>query len=191
MSIEKITARILQEAQDEAAALAAKAAGEQEAMLEKAKEEAAGLTLELKQKAQRDAAVLKERRKSVAELEARKLRLTSKQELIEEAFDKAAEDLANMEPAQYKEFILSLLAPYRKQVGEIILNERDKKNLSRELMLELADSPMAVAEETADIKGGFILCQGCVSINASIEKLLEQERQEITAQIADTLFSER
>lgn len=189
MSIEKITARILQEAKDEAAALAAKAAEEQSVLLQNAREEAAALTLNRQQKAQTDARVLKERRQSVAELEARKLHLAAKQDLIEEAFEKAADSLANMEPAEYKAFILSLLEPYRNQVGEIILNERDQKRLSRELRLELSDSPLAVAEETADIKGGFILCQGCVSINASIEKLLEQARGEITAQIAETLFS--
>ena len=80
MSVEKITARILQEAQDEAAALKAKAEAERDAMLQKAKDEAAMQTLTMQQKAQTDALLLKERRKSVAELEARKLRLSAKQE---------------------------------------------------------------------------------------------------------------
>ena len=51
MSVEKITARILQEAQDEAAALKAKAEAERDAMLQKAKDEAAA-----KQKQQDEAA---------------------------------------------------------------------------------------------------------------------------------------
>ena len=175
MSVEKITARILQEAQDEAAALKAKAEAERAAMLQKAKDEAAMQTLTMQQKAQTDALLLKERRKSVAELEARKLRLSAKQEMIETAFDEAAEQLVHMDQEEYKKFLLSLLAPYYKQVGEIVLNERDKKNLERKLM--------------ADIKGGFILRQGCVSINASVEKLLEQVKKDITVQIAETLFS--
>ena len=189
MSVDKITARILQEAQDEAAAIKAKAEAERDAVLQKAKDEAAMLTLDMQQKAQTDAVLLKERRQSVAELEARKLRLGAKQEMIDAAFDAAAEKLVQMDPEEYKNFILSLLAPYRHQVGEIVLNERDKKNLERKLMAELTDSPMVVAEDTANIKGGFILRQGCVSINASLEKLLEQVKKDITVQIAQTLFS--
>lgn len=189
MSVEKITARILQEAQDEAAALKAKAEAERDAMLQKAKDEAAMQTLTMQQKAQTDALLLKERRKSVAELEARKLHLSAKQEMIEAAFDEAAEQLVHMDQEEYKKFLLSLLAPYYKQVGEIVLNERDKKNLERKLMAELTESPMVVAEDTANIKGGFILRQGCVSINASVEKLLEQVKKDITVQIAETLFS--
>ena len=56
-------------------------------------------------------------------------------------------------------------------------------------MAELTESPMVVAEDTANIKGGFILRQGCLSINASVEKLLEQVKKDITVQIAETLFS--
>lgn len=74
MSVEKITARILQEAQDEAAALKAKAEAERCHAAE-GEGRAAMQTLTMQQKAQTDALLLKERRKSVAELEARKLRL--------------------------------------------------------------------------------------------------------------------
>ena len=190
MSIEKITARILQEAQDEAKAVQAAAEAEQAAVLARAEEEAKALTARMQQKAEEDARVLKERRLSVAELEARKLRLAAKQELIEEAFTEAMYQLADMKPEDYKAFILEKLKPYMGQPGEIILNARDQKNLTRELRACLTDSPsMDIAEETADIRGGFILRQGCVSINASLEKLLDQERQAITAQIAETLFS--
>ena len=147
MSVEKITARILQEAQDEAAALKAKAEAERAAMLQKAKDEAAMQTLTMQQKAQTDALLLKERRKSVAELEARKLRLSAKQEMIETAFDEAAEQLVHMDQEEYKKFLLSLLAPYYKQVGEIVLNERDKKNLERKLMKGFSE------EETEKLRG--------------------------------------
>lgn len=93
MSVEKITARILQEAQDEAAALKAKAEAERDAMLQKAKDEAAMQTLTMQQKAQTDALLLKERRKSVAEAGSPQASSQCQAGDDETAFDEAAEQL--------------------------------------------------------------------------------------------------
>lgn len=189
MSIENITARILQEAKSEADAMLQKAEQEKAVLLEQAGQEAHTADEEMNAKARRDAEVLLERRASVAELEARKMRLAAKQEMIEESFEQALTHLANLPEQEYKAFLLRQLAPYRNQPGEIILNERDQAALGRELMRELTDSPLVVSEETVQIRGGFILQQGCVSLNASIEKILENEKKQLTAKIAETLFS--
>ena len=86
MGIENITARILQEAKDEAMKTQEAAAAEKAAMLEKAAQEAAKAASDISRKAEEDARILKERRHSVAELEARKMRLAQKQSTIEETF---------------------------------------------------------------------------------------------------------
>jgi len=189
MSIEKITARILQEAKSEAEATLQRAEQEKAALLAQAEQEAAATGVRTDEKACTDARILQERRASVAELEGRKMRLAAKQEMIDESFEQALTHLANLPETEYKAFLLKQLAPYRDQPGEILLNERDKANLARELMRELADSPLAVSEETVPIRGGFILRQGCVSLNASLEKLLENEKKQLTLKIAETLFS--
>ena len=72
MSIESITARILQEAKDEAEHLKKQAEAEKDTLLAKAAEEAEAVKKETAAKAVEDAKVLGERRNSVAELEARK-----------------------------------------------------------------------------------------------------------------------
>jgi len=189
MSIENITARILQEAKSEAEATLQAAEQEKAAQLAQAEQEAAAAGAQTDEKARKDAQILQERRASVAELEARKMRLAAKQEMIDESFRQALAHLASLPETEYKAFLLKQLAPYRSQPGEILLNERDKANLARDLMRELADSPLAVSEETVPIQGGFILRQGCISMNASLEKLLENEKKQLTLQIAETLFS--
>ena len=141
MSVEKITARILQEAQDEAAALKAKAEAERAAMLQKAKDEAAMQTLTMQQKAQTDALLLKERRKSVAELEARKLRLSAKQEMIETAFDEAAEQLVHMDQEEYNrryDAYSERFEAARKRLAEIaeLRQERNAKKTRIRLFME-------------------------------------------------------
>lgn len=78
MGIENITARILQEAKDEAKKTQEAAAAQKAAMLEKAAQDAAAAEAKMAEKATEDAKVLLERRNSVAELEARKLRLAAK-----------------------------------------------------------------------------------------------------------------
>ena len=47
---------------------------------------------------------------------------------------------------------------------------------------------ITIAEETADIVGGFILKQGDVEVNGTIDILLELIRGELAAQVAQVLF---
>lgn len=189
MSVEKITARILQEAKEESEALRRQSEAERDAALAQAQQEAEKLISETAVKADKEAVTLKERRQSVAELEVRKLQLAAKQELVDEAFAQALDELAGMDAKKYQRFLLDMLAPYSKQKAEVVLNKKDKERLGKSLAKELAGTQLTVASDTAQIRGGFILRQGNVSLNASLEKLLETERQQSTAQIADLLFS--
>lgn len=189
MSIESITARILQEAKDEAEQLMKQTESERDALLAGAAEEAEAAKTEVAAKAKEDAKVLGERRSSVAELEARKLRLSAKQEMIDRSFEEAVKLLAGMPEKEYQAFLMELLAPYQTQPGEILLNEKDKKAYGKALAEALKDSPLTISEETAPIQGGFILQQGSVSLNASLEKLMETQKKQITAEIAAVLFS--
>ncbi len=187
MSIDKITARILQEARDEAAATKQTAEEEAAALMAEAEKTAQTETRSKAAQAKEDAATLKERRSAVAELEARKLRLAAKQEMIAESFDMAQEKLLAMKNEDYLRFLLSRLAPYSE--GEVILNAKDKKRVGNALAKKLSGTGLKVSAETADIEGGFILKTGLVSVNGSLENILETERRETTAQIAETLFA--
>ena len=133
MGIENITARILQEAKDEAKKTQEAAAAQKAAMLEKAAQDAAAAEAKMAEKATEDAKVLLERRNSVAELEARKLRLAAKQEALEETFQEAAEKIAALDGSVYLDFIVKTLEPYREEGGEISLNARDYANLKDSL----------------------------------------------------------
>jgi len=189
MSIENITARILREAQEEADAMKAKAESEKETILQEARAQSEEIASKSSARALRDAQILKERRHSVAELEARKLRLAAKQEMIDESFSESMKEFASMDPEQYTAFLLKQLEPFKAQKGEILLNARDKSAVSTKLSEGLAGSPLTIGDETVPIQGGFILRQGAISMNASLEKFMENEKKEITAQIADILFS--
>ena len=187
MSIEKITARILQEAQAEADSLKKSAEEETAAAIAEAKAQADQIAADKAAQAVSDAAVLVERKKSVAELEARKMRLAAKQDMIEKSFTEAMKVLKAMPEADYLNFLQGQLKGFSE--GEVVLNAEDKKKIGASLAKNLAGTGLTVSEETANIQGGFILKNGSVSVNGSLESILEGEKKQITAKIAQTLFS--
>ena len=187
MSIENITARILQEARDEADSLVSAAQKEAADRLAQANAQAMEIAAQMSAKAKEDAATLKERKKSVAELEARKLVLAAKQERIEKSFSEAVKELADLPEADYLALLKEQLAGYTK--GEILVSAKDKKRLGSKLKDLLAGTGLTLSKETADIAGGFILRDGSVSVNGSLESLLEAGKKEITAKIASVLFA--
>ena len=187
MSMEKITARILQEAKDEAASLVAAAEKEVSGKLAEANAQAMEIAAKSSAKAKEDVEILKERKKSVAELEARKMHLAAKQELIGKSFEQATAELADLPVEETLAFLKEQLAGYTK--GEVLLSAKDQARLGDKLAKLLEGSGLTVSRETADIAGGFILRDGSVSVNGSLESLLEAEKKQITAKIADLLFA--
>jgi len=188
MGIENITARILQEAKDEAMKMQKAAEADKASQLSKAAQEAAKIEEEMSLKAVQDAKVLKERRHSVAELEARKMRLALKQNVIEETFAEAMDQMASMDREAYLEFLKKQLNAYKEEGGVVALNAADYEAFGKELAVSIEGSKLTLGEEKANIRGGFILKQGNVFVNASLEKILETEKKQITAQVAGILF---
>lgn len=186
MSIDRITARILEEAREDAAVLTNRAGKEASDLLAEASAQALEIAATMSAKAKEDAETLKERKKSVAELEARKMLLAAKQEMIEKSFGQAVEELAAMPEGQYLDFLAEQLAGYDR--GEVMLSAKDRAAIGEKLAARLPKG-ITLSKETADIAGGFILKDGLVSVNGSLESMLDGVKKDITAQIAGVLFS--
>lgn len=188
MSIESITARIRNEAETYSEDQKAKAEEVKNAGLEDARREAKELKAAKKKNAEEDSKLLKARRESVADLEARKMQLSAKQELIEESFDEALNKLLSLSPDEYIKFVKDQLKEFEGEAGEVLLNSADKEKHGKALEKELKGTSLTLGDETANIKGGFILRRGNITFNASLEKLLENEKIEMTSEIAGMLF---
>jgi V/A-type H+-transporting ATPase subunit E len=188
MSIESITDRIRNEAKAYSDDQKAQAEAAKKEALDDARREADGIKEKLKKDAEHDAAVLKDRRKSVADLDARKMQLGAKQDVIAECYDKALDKLLTMEPDDYISFLKKQLAGFGDDEGEVILNAADKEKYGDRLAKELDGTSLSVSDDTADIKGGCILRRGSISYNASIEKLLDDVKAEMTSELAGVLF---
>ena len=188
MSIESITEKIRSEAQSYSDDRKAQAEATKKSMLNKAYQQAEELKAGLMADAKRDSKILKERRLSVAELDCRKLQLSAKQEVINESYEAALEKFVNLPEDVYMNFLKVQLEEYRTEGGEVLLNSHDQEKYGNELQKFFEGSRLVLSDEVAEISGGCILRRGKISYNASIEKLLDNVKTELMADVANILF---
>ena len=187
MSIEKIVDKILSEANEEAAEVLDKAKDEKANKLKEAKIKAKELIENAKVKGQEDSELLVSRRISVAELEVRKMKLQTKQQLILKCFDLALEKLANLKEEDYIELMVDAISQTGVSEGELILNKRDRDKVG-EKIIERLDGKLTLSKENIDAKGGFVLRQGSVEINSTLERMVDSIKEEVTPKVVETLF---
>ena len=195
--IEKITARIESDAQAEAARIKAGA-----------DERCAALRAEYDKKAQdayweRIRSGVKEcesrvdRMGRLAQMESKKSVLGLKQSMVDEAFQRAVERICSMPVEEYVEAMAALACKSAVSGRErMVLCARDRDRCGQALV-DAANAKLAAAgrtaqltlsEETADMKAGFLLREGDVSVNCSVEVLAELCRSEMAAKVAAALF---
>ncbi len=206
MSIDKITDRIKSDANAEAGKTLIKADQEKHAVLEKAGIQAEAIRQEAKEKAEQDALLIKERKISVAELEARKLRLAAKQKAIEACFARTLENLASMEQKDYLDLMAATLVKTGAAEGELLLNPRDRDRLG-EMLVEKANLAIKPAEgddsgaadqntlvlsaDTISARGGFVLRKGSMELNSTLEVMVGDVTEEMTPEVVRILFGKQ
>ena len=189
--IDKVAARIVSDAQQEASAMkseAEKRAAELKAAADRHAEELRQTYLaEGDAEAEKQYSLLV----SAAETEAKKDLLRVKQDVLSEAFDRAVLYLRNLEKERYVK-LLSSLARKASETGteEIILNPEDREKLGGALLEELkrSGSRLTLSEETRPIVGGLILSQGRIEINCALDTLADLHRSELAGEAARLLF---
>ncbi|MDO4672805.1 MAG: V-type ATP synthase subunit E family protein [Porphyromonadaceae bacterium] len=191
MSIEKITDKIINDAAAEADAV--KKAAEDKALeiIEKAKADGEKLVADAKKKGALEEEQMAQRRKSVADIDSRKLILKEKQDIIDECFDNAKKAVIE-DREGYIEFLTEIVRGSGAKSGEIILNERDRREIAEDLAValkeKLSECDFTISEETKKIEGGLLIKSGKVYVNGSLEGYAEEAREELSAEIAAELF---
>ena len=195
--IDKITARIEADAQAEAARI--KAAAD---------ERCAELRAEYDKKAQdayweRLRAGVKEcesrvdRMGRLAQMESKKSVLGLKQSMVNEAFDRAVDRICKMPTEEYVDAMATLAAKSSTTGNEyVVLNAADRERCG-EALVAAANAILAgqgkpaslkLSGETADMRAGFLLREGDVSVNCSVDVLAELCRSEMASKVASALF---
>lgn len=195
--LDKITERILSEARAEADGVISEAKGQAEEIMKEYEAEASTAYDERLAKGKADAESAADRKGRTARLQAKKEILSTKQELIDQAYSLAQEQLLSMPADEYVEFLAD--KAFRASVSgneQIILNKKDKEEIGDRVVAaanaKLAaagkNAAMTLSDECADILGGLFMKQGSISVNCSIETLLSIGREDLDVKVAGILF---
>lgn len=192
MSIEKITSKIMNDAESSARVILERAQSESDAILAEADGRAARLVSQAKEKGMSEKEKLIKRKKSVADIDGRKIILEEKQKLISECFDKAIDRIISLDSEKYIEFLAATVKNTGFSEGELIFNENEAKTVGPRLVevlsKEISGSKIVLSDKTQKMRGGYILVNGSVFINGTIEALVEEAREELVAEVAKELF---
>lgn len=208
--IENIIARIEKDAQNEINEILARARAEADAISAKYAEIAKNETEAILEKGEKMASDRTLRLQGVAGLDARKMLLKTKQEMIELSFREAEAKLTALTGEDYVE-TLARLAVKAAQTGneEIILSASDREKYGKDVVARvnsllnedegiariltaagkiLRGEGIKLSSETREISGGLILKDGDLEVDASFKTIVNQMRDTLSGDVAAILF---
>ncbi len=193
--VEKITGRILADAQAKADALLGEARGQAAVILADYQAQADKLKSDALARSEAEAALRRERAQGAAQLEGRKRLLEAKQGLLKDAFQTAVDSLKSQPKEDYTAFLAELMAAASATGKEqVILNAADRAQVGKEAVtlanrrLGEGKGALTLSAEARDIAGGCILQDGLVEVNCALETLVDQQKEALSGEIAQLLF---
>ena len=195
--IEKITGRIEAEAKAKAAEISAEAEAKASEIRAENEKKAQEKYWELIREGTADCEAMIAREKRMAEMESKKEILALKQDMVSESFDKACDMIINLPENEYVSFMARMAADAAASGSEeIVFNERDKsvrgtavvKAANELLAAKGKEGKLTVADDTKNIMGGFVLRQGGIEINCSVETMVDLQRNDMASSLAAVLF---
>jgi V/A-type H+-transporting ATPase subunit E len=200
MSLEKIIERIAQDSLSQANEITGQAKHNAAAILSKARAEAAALVKNRIEKAQREADNLAQREKAITQLEMRKKVLASKQEVISAIYKNVAEKIAALPDKEYVLFIKNqVLNAVETGKEQIIFSaaETDRlgpkivQEINQELKSKKRPGELTLGPVSKQLTQGFLLQQGSVVLNYTLDSILARRREETELLVAEILFKEK
>ena len=192
--IEKIVAKIREDADADYRRVVDEAGSQADAILSEAAAAARASAEQTIADAKKEAAEIERRAVSMAGLEVRKMRLEQKQKLMRQAFDQALADLTSLPEEEYLALLVKLAAAAAQDGAELIFSDHDRALYGAAVAKGVNENrkeksaAVSVADETRDIPGGVIVRNGRVEINCAFDTLLGDQREELAADIAKILF---
>ncbi len=142
----------------------------------------------------KSAEILK-RAESSAELQRRSVMLSAKQEIISSSLNSALEYLCDLPDKDYFDLIYGMISKYSENAqGDIIFSSKDLARLPKDFSVKLsqiAKDYLVVSEDSAEIKGGFILKYGGIEVNCALESIFLAEKERFSDTVSQLLFTER
>ncbi|MBQ7151278.1 MAG: V-type ATP synthase subunit E [Synergistaceae bacterium] len=132
------------------------------------------------------------RREIVAGLDANRIDLGVRQQLVGEAFDAALKQLVEMNPDKYVKFADCLMTQAVKTGHEVVFVGKNEKHLDQRWIdgyNAAHNTQLTISPEKLAIAGGFVLRNEKIDTNCSWEMLIADARADIEADVAKRLFA--
>lgn len=193
--IKALSRAILDDTKVEAEGIVADAQDAARRLVAQAKEESASIRTDILAHAEGDIAHLEQQAMAMARLDAQRIMLGRREELLDRVFDLAAERLAHLyQEGEYPRILRALAIDGVERLGSpaeciVRVAERDLPLLTADLMGELAGRWQGRVQfsigEPVDISGGVIVetSGGRKSYDNSLESRLAQERDRLRADV--------
>ena len=195
MSIEKITAKILDEATVVKEEILGEAKVKSEAIIEEAKEKASVIFSNMESKGLDEKEKIVQRRKSVAFIDSKKVILNKKQEIIGECFDEAVANFTKqIDPETYVNMLVNMGLESGVKGGKLIFNANEKEKIGKKIVDSLNSkvdkANFALAEETGEMVGGYLIVDNNIHIDNTVESLVLESKEYLSGDVAKMLFEE-
>ena len=191
--IEKITQRIQADAQAEIDRVLSEARAQAAEITAGYKAQADAEAAQIAAKNEKAAAEREERLAGTAQMEARKLALAAKQEMVEKAYDLALKKLRAMPAEKYTSVLAELLAQASSTgTEEVIFSPKDRETVGKaavEQANKAGGKKLKLSGETRAIQGGFILRAENVEVNCAFDTLVRLQKAETAGDVARKLFA--
>lgn len=190
-ALENITGRIKKEAKQQADLQIKKANSQAKEILKQAQKETEKEKKSLEQETEKNIGIQRSRAVSEAKLEARKVKLRAKEEVISSAFEMAHERLKNIDSAEKERYLKNAVTSGVNLLGkdvEVLCNPADSHLVMR-IASEIG-SEIRVSSEGINYLGGAVIRakDGSSQIDVTFEGVLERMRNELRKEVADKLF---
>lgn len=194
--LEKILKAIEADAGAQAETVLTQAKREAEEIITAAKMEAEKKSAQIADKSEADVKAVMNRAESAAALQAKKIVLNAKQQIISNIIADARNSLAQLPDSEYIEIILQMVKKHaHNKEGKILFTASDKSRLPKDfdnrLKEALSAKPAAsltLAQETASIDGGFLLVYGDIEENCSFDALFSAAKENLQDEVNRLLF---
>lgn len=135
---------------------------------------------------------IKKRGESAADLEEKRVLLSTKQHIISQMLQNGLENAKHLPDDEYFSLILQMIGKYSlPEDGTILFGEKDLKRLPADFASKINDAAkgkIALSDKAAAIDAGFILQYGGIEENCSFDAIFASEAENLSDRAGRLLF---
>lgn len=190
MSKEAIVEKIISDAHLRAESIIGEANAKADEVISVAAEECKAYLYNFKAETDKMVFDVEARSKTVAELDAKKLTLAAKTKVLDVVYERALDNLRNLDKDTYSELIFAMLQNAKD--GDVVtISQREKDIVTTESLAQFAKEKgifLTLSDKLGDFDGGVILSENGVDKNFTFEIEVALLKEQTEANVAKEIF---